>query len=1337
NDLDNTITDAQSNVLATNTQTGDETWTVDTTAPTIPVITAMTTSDVNPILVGTAEANTNITVVVAGATFNTVADGLGNWTIDTNTSPASGSFVPNTNGVNEVSVTSTDLAGNSTPDASANELTIDAVAPTVTIVPLITSDNTPALSGGIDDPTASINVVVNTVAYPGVNAGSTWSVSDNTIAALGDGAYDVTVIAVDLLSNMTNETFTGALVIDTNGPTVTIESKVTNDPRPPLNGTIDEPTTTLQLTVDGSPYAGTNNNDGTWTLIDNAIGVLAEGTYDIAVAATDLAGNPTNLTFTQVLTIDLTIPQLGFDAIVTNVASPSLTGAIDDPNVVVRVTIDGTEYVADNNQDGTWTIPAGTIASLAEGQYDVSLEATDPAGNIGATTVVTGLSIDLTDPSVSVTPITTADRTPALAGTIDDAQSVITIELDGGSYTATNRGDGNWSIADDLIEALDVGVYEIVATAVDPAGNRSVDNTQGELRILPSAPVASDGQNVTVSQFEASWGNPGGGVASYLLDVSEDPSFRTFTGPYDGLEVPQESAVVTNLDYATTYFYRVKAAFASGDISDYSNVVAVRTATDPNTVLDSLALVSIYVSTKGDDWVNNRSWLTGRLREWHGVTLTEARVTSLQLDSNRLEGTIPDLDEGLDLVTKIDLSANEITDVGNLSDLAALDSLKVQGNRLQFAPLESLNTLSANVVYSPQLEVLAPVRLLLQVGTTTNIDRIVSGTNNTYSWFRNGEAITNDAGTLPLNVTSISDEAIYHVEVTNPSLPDLVLKTTDVIVRVSSTERDRAALLVLYDSAGGAAWTNGVNWPDESDLSNWVGVGVSDERVVSLDLAGSNLSGFIPDDLTDIAGLTTIDLSDNLIDRIPNLSPLAELTSVDVSGNLLDFEDLEPNAQVPGIQYGNQGLIGEEGIEVRAPKDSDVELRVDIGGEANQYVWSFEGRQSNGVIDGVDAKKYRIEDIDYDNMGSYTLQVSNPLVPDLVLTSRPQTALATVDIEFLATYQDINGERALLDEGQGTLMEIVRPMQPFDTVSQIVIDNSGLVFEEVVLGDYLVGIRTDTLILRTVDGVVDSIKLLPTYYAGTFLWEEADTLNLRDAFSDSIRMQQRPRPLTEEDGDGEVKLLVESEFADLVNGGRSTKVQARRTVKRAGCSLRRRRRATGGRVENDEFELVAYKETDDDGRVTFNNLPSGTYRLTIEYPGIPMDTTSFIEFDVNEGSMEQESLTLEATVDEEGIGVELIEALGVLRRYFKNLEVFPNPATDFVQLRYEQLKSHDIYAELYDMQGHRHLRVPLTKGFSKAEVLDVSQLNDGMYLLRVLDQHRQQTVISFRILIRR
>ncbi len=57
---------------------------------------------------------------------------------------------------------------------------------------------------------------------------------------------------------------------------------------------------------------------------------------------------------------------------------------------------------------------------------------------------------------------------------------------------------------------------------------------------------------------------------------------------------------------------------------------------------DSLALLEIYDSMYGDNWLHKDNWLSDQpIDNWYGVTVTDGRVTALNLAENGLAGAIP------------------------------------------------------------------------------------------------------------------------------------------------------------------------------------------------------------------------------------------------------------------------------------------------------------------------------------------------------------------------------------------------------------------------------------------------------------------------------------------------------------------------------------------------------------------------------------------------------------------------------------------------------------------------------------------------------------------------
>ncbi|WP_228275000.1 beta strand repeat-containing protein, partial [Acinetobacter seifertii] len=354
---------------------------VDAVAPTVAVTTALT-NDSTPALTGTVNDPTaKVVVTVDGVNYPATNNGDGTWTLADNTLPTL------TDGPHTITVTATDPAGNvGTTNAV---VTVDTTAPVVTLNDVLSNDSTPALTGTVTDPTATVVVTVDGVNYPATNNGDgTWTLADNTLPILADGPHTVTVTATDPAGNV--GTGSAVLTVDTTAPVVALNDVLSNDSTPALTGTVNDPTATVVVTVDGVNYPATNNGDGTWTLADNTLPVLADGPHTITVTATDPAGNVG--TGSAVLTIDTTAPVVALNDVLTNDSTPALTGTVTDPTATVVVTVDGVNYPATNNGDGTWTLADNTLPVLADGPHTVTVTATDPAGNVGTDSAV--LTID-------------------------------------------------------------------------------------------------------------------------------------------------------------------------------------------------------------------------------------------------------------------------------------------------------------------------------------------------------------------------------------------------------------------------------------------------------------------------------------------------------------------------------------------------------------------------------------------------------------------------------------------------------------------------------------------------------------------------------------------------------------------------------------------------------------------------------------------------------------------------------------------------------------------------------------------------------------------------------
>ncbi|WP_169740239.1 beta strand repeat-containing protein, partial [Acinetobacter baumannii] len=380
----------------------------------------------------------------------------------------------------------------------------DITAPVVALDDVLTNDSTPALTGTVNDPTATIVVNVDGVDYPAVNNGDgTRTLADNTLPTLADGPHTITVTATDAAGNVGNDT--AVVTIDTVAPNAPVLDPI--NATDPVSGQA-EPGSTVTVTYpDGTTATVVAGPDGSWSVPNP--GNLVDGDT-VTATATDPAGN-TSLPGTGTVSADITAPVVALDDVLTNDSTPALTGTVNDPTATVVVNVDGVDYPAVNNGDGTWTLADNTLPTLADGPHTITVTATDAAGNVGNDTAV--VTIDTSLPVVSLDDLTTNDTTPALTGAIDDPTATVVVNVDGIDYPATNNGDGTWTLADNTLPVLADGPHTVSVTATDVAGNVStpvtgtvtVDATAPTLAITTDdlALAAGEDANITFTFSEA------------------------------------------------------------------------------------------------------------------------------------------------------------------------------------------------------------------------------------------------------------------------------------------------------------------------------------------------------------------------------------------------------------------------------------------------------------------------------------------------------------------------------------------------------------------------------------------------------------------------------------------------------------------------------------------------------------------------------------------------------------------------------------------------------------------------------------------------------------------
>ncbi|WP_226975887.1 Ig-like domain-containing protein [Zobellia nedashkovskayae] len=507
--------------------------TIDTTEPEIPTVESQITNDTTPVITGTAEVNSTVTVVVGGATYETVADSLGDWSIDTEViAPISGTFAPNINGTNEVAVTSTDAAGNSAVDITTLELTIDTTDPTAPTVEIVEDTNNDGLISE-DELTGDIDAVVtlptdavagDTVTITDGNGNSqdvvltAMDITNGTIAVVianpGDsGTIVLTANITDVAGNVGPDSATDTAVLDLTdptAPTIEITEDINDDElinEDELVGDIDARVTLPVDAVAGDTVTVTDGNGNSQDIILTTTDI-SNGYIDVVIAnpgdtgtivvtanLTDVAGNvgPNSATDTAVLDItDPTAPTVEIVEDTNNdglISEDELTGDIDAVVTLPTDAVAGdTVTITDgngNSQDVVLTVSDATNGFILVvidnpgdgGTIVVTANLTDVAGNVGPDSATDTAVLDLTDPTAPTIEITEDINDDELINEdelVGDIDARVTLPVDAVAGDTVTVTDGNGNSQDIILTTTDISNGYIDVVIANPGNNGTI-----------------------------------------------------------------------------------------------------------------------------------------------------------------------------------------------------------------------------------------------------------------------------------------------------------------------------------------------------------------------------------------------------------------------------------------------------------------------------------------------------------------------------------------------------------------------------------------------------------------------------------------------------------------------------------------------------------------------------------------------------------------------------------------------------------------------------------------------------------------------------------------------
>jgi hypothetical protein len=621
------------------------------------------------------------------------------------------------------------------------------------------------------------------------------------------------------------------------------------------------------------------------------------------------------------------------------------------------------------------------------------------------------------------------------------------------------------------------------------------------------------------------------------------------------------------------------------------------------------------------------------------------------------------------------------------------------------------------------------LQVILSENDNGSLNRLVGGQNNIYSWFKNGVAVVLDnrvvnsnSGLLNFNPARFEDEGTYTATVTNGSVPGLTITTTNLEVLVSSLARDRATLLSIFAKNGGASWANPndgaiTGWNANTPIANWSFVTLSTDglRVESVDLSNVGLTGDLEKQVLAMTSLRSLNLSGNNLTRLPDFKSMPNLVSLNVSDNKLQFDDLQKNLGIQTYTYSPQKPLFARNT-IKIPAGTDVPISIPVRGENLTYTWYY----GSDIIPNATGSTYTIPAIGFNNMGEYSLEVSDLLVgKGFKLIIEPQEYLATAYIS--GNLFDKDGK--VVKDGIVFLYDPKLLGQAWQEINNLISVDGTYSFTDVVLGDY------------AVLTIGDIEKYLPSYHESSFTWADAKVFELRRDLV-GVDITYTNQVTNPELGDNSVFGVVGLDDDNFPAGFFGGRTLGRRTVANAGVAFSRLRATNRG---EEVFDLVAYVLTDAEGKFSAENLKDGTYKINIEYPGVPMDPNSFLIFDLgSNGAIDQNAINLDAEVFPGGIVVQKVKETGIYRDYFKNLNIFPNPAVDYINISYERLNSENVKMEIIDLTGSKILESKLPSGFNQNIELDVTNLKAGMYIINFIDTVKGvRSITSSKLIINR
>ncbi len=434
---------------------------------------------------------------------------------------------------------------------------------------------------------------------------------------------------------------------------------------------------TVTITFGGKSYTATVDASGSWTAtVPSAdLGSLKDGDASVQVSVTNVNGNSASAG--REYSVDATAPTVSIDIVsdnnIINAAEAQQDLVVNgvtnaEAGQTVTVTLNGVDYTTTVQANGSWsvTVPSADLSGITDGNYTISAAVSDKAGNPASAD--RDVLVDTTVPQLTINTVSdddvinSAEHAQALivTGSVTGAAAgdVVTVTLNGKSYTATLDASGNWSVgvpaAD--VTALTAGDYTITAALTDKAGN-SNSATHG-VEVNLTAPVLTID---TVSGDD-------------VINNSEKTQDLTISGTASGLAA---GAVVTVMLNGKAYSAQVDdngkwtttvPADRVGELGEAlytvtasaTDSVGNNTSTSHTLNVESVLPGVIINTIAGDDVINAAELAAGQIISGKVVNAEAGNTVTVTIGGNSYTATVQS-----DLTWSVNVPESVLTALGN------------------------------------------------------------------------------------------------------------------------------------------------------------------------------------------------------------------------------------------------------------------------------------------------------------------------------------------------------------------------------------------------------------------------------------------------------------------------------------------------------------------------------------------------------------------------------------------------------------------------------------------------------------------------------------------------